>query len=193
MPKKGRGFAGGRSIQTDLLEQRILDKLRAQVTELGTKRKAVLQKEMLRYLQFPPAFDVRTTEHHDGTPQVSINTAGAAKNSGFAFKSVRRFRLMLQETLRIGGGPRPFHIAHYTYAVFDAETDERVFRFEYHPHLEEGKDPYSLIHHFHVERFTRKLGDIHFPIWPFIHENDPHKVLQLVLEWCMEELRRIDA
>ncbi len=75
MSKKKKGMGGAAKIQTDLLEQRYLDKLRDQVTELGTKRKALLQKEMHRYLQYPAAFDVRA-EEHDGIPQIAISTAG---------------------------------------------------------------------------------------------------------------------
>lgn len=180
-------------IQLDILEQRTLESLREQMADLGRRRKDALARQMKKYLQHPAVFQVDRTEHHNGMPQVSINTAGAAKHGGFPLKGVRRYRLILQETLRKGAGPGPFHIARYTYAICDADTEERLFRFEYHPDLEEGSDPYSLIHHLHVERAPPQLRRVHFPIWPFLEQDDPHQVLELVLNWCMEELRRIDT
>jgi hypothetical protein len=191
--RRKRGSRGAAQIQTDLLEQRYLDKLREQVTALANQRISVLKSEMKRYLQHHPAFEVTERTHHDGIPQAEINTAGSAKHVGFEFKGVRRYRLMLQETLRKGAGPGPFYIARYSYAILDADNEQRLFRFEYHPDLKEGNDPYSLIHHFHVERAPDQLGRVHFPLWPFIQEDDPHKVLELVLKWCKEELRRIDT
>lgn len=190
-----------------------MDKRRAQLEELGRKRKSVLAAAMKGLLRYPAAFEVEPTNHFDGTPQVVLNNAGQARDLGFEFKELRRFRLVLQETLRVPDGRPPFYVIRYSYIFVDADTGERLFRFEYHPDLEKRDNRWSLIHHFHIgddepppeednesaepnEAAAKPpLYKLHFPLWPFLEEPDdkPHEVLPRVLAWSREELKRIDA
>lgn len=190
----GRGRQKPVRAQHDLFGQRQFERLREQIRKLGEQRAAVLRSETKKYFRYEAVFELAESKHQDGAPEVRIDTAGIARNVGFEFKGVQRYRLMLQETLRIGESCQPpFYIARYSYAIHDANTGDRLFRFEYHPDLKEGNDPYALIHHLHVGPGYSRLDRLHFPLWPFIQQDDPHKVLAIVLEWCREELRRIGA
>jgi hypothetical protein len=197
-----------KDIQYDLLTSRSSEKKRVQLQELGRKRKAVLASVMKGVLRYAPTFEVQDDQHYDGTPQVVLNNSGQARDLGFEFKELHRFRLIVQETLRLPDGRPPFYVIRYSYIFVDSETGERLFRFEYHPDLPNPgkKQHWSLIHHLHIgdepaadenaESSSLKpaLYKLHFPVWPFLDQPDenPHQVLPRLLEWCRDELRRID-
>ena len=200
----------GKDIQYDLLNSRSSEKKRVQLQELGRKRKAVLAAAMKGVLRYTPTFELQDEQHHDGTPQVVLNNAGQARGLGFEFKELHRIRLVVQETLRIPDGRPPFYVIRYSYIFVDSETGERLFRFEYHPDLPDPgkKQHWSLIHHLHFgdepstdldegSNGSAKLAlhKLHFPVWPFLEEPDenPHHVLPKLLDWCRDELKRIDA
>jgi hypothetical protein len=208
--KRGAHRSDAKGVQYDLLASRSWERNRAQLQELGRKRRAVLTAEMKGLLRFPATFEVEDGNHYDGTPQVILNNAGQARDLGFEFKELHRFRLVLQETLRVPDGRPPFYVIRYSYGFVDAETGERLFRFEYHPDLPKpGKDQrWSLIHHFHFGDDSEEqdagedkpssvkpsLHKLHFPLWPFLEAPDenPHEVLPKLLQWSRDELRRID-
>ena len=191
MPRRERGSP--RTIQLELLQGREREQARTKLNDAARKRKAVLTASLGKHVPRGRAAVIEATERvvADRQPEMYLASAGEARVQGFELRHGRRFRMLLQETLRIPDGPPPFFVVHYSYIFVDAESGLRIFRFEYERTPPDGANRWKRSPHLHVEAMHEEIDRLHFPLCRFVEDvvDKPEEVLDRVLEWCADEFR----